>query len=205
MHPPSLFARHEAAHAVVADYLNLPMIDISIVPGVVEGRAIGGCVHLADELETPERLIFAAVTALAARVETDRFNWTGEIPEFTYVIDEQFVRKIAESLDIPDNKYDEWRSVLLELTSSVLNVAWMKDAIEVVAYQLDLDKTIKPEEVHGLCEMCKDAFPAALREVQIDESFIERIQKLRVEIDNARAAPARSQVTALKVPDPNRL
>ena len=188
MNPPSLTARHEAAHAVVAAHFDLPMCEITIVPSVVEGRHFAGCVLLAEIPEDREQLVAYAATALAARVDAKRGVWV-DIPESSYAADDRRVREIAKSLNVPDEKYEDWRSIMLELTSKVLNVACISEAIEAVAYELDKHKTITPEAVMGLLLLFRDSYPKEMQDAQEDIALLSRASQTWREEPEQSGAP----------------
>ena len=144
---------------------------------MVEGREVGGCVRIADVSLDDVQLIAVAVATSAARIETER-RWPGEIPESVYGTDEKIIQHIAKCLNVPDTRYEEWRTILQEITSNVISVGYIPDTIEAVAHELKKHSTIAPEVVVNLLILHRGSYPARLRDAHFDAALLERARQI---------------------------
>jgi hypothetical protein len=167
--PVSEQSLHEAAHAVVAAYLKVPFLYVTINHGVIADTRTGGHVQLRDSTKVIaigprwfdeyrraniQRMQGQAIAAMAARVEVSKRAWDREIPEERYAVDEALFLSLSEQLLISDVTL--WREVVLQYVESILAEPYVADAVDAVASNLDKNLRVSSQEVRRTLRFFKE-------------------------------------------------
>jgi len=150
---PSPVARHEAAHAVVAECIGLTVEEVTIKPSFRIDPLTGERVDVAGRTlvrycpDTAGREL-AGIALAAARIEVERgFEWKGPGRMVDYDSDEEKLRTLAAESGIRDDEFAAWRQSLDDRARRILYRPDVTEAVRAIALELDKLQTIPPEMV----------------------------------------------------------
>jgi hypothetical protein len=154
-------AAHEAAHAVVAVHLGVPVERVQLSRYWVDALSIlrqsdlsgGGVSFLPSETHP---LTEHAIISAAARVAVDALIFPGADPEIAYSDDEDCLKEIAGKLRV--SNFQDWRLSILECAREIVCIESVQTAISRVAADLlaaPLEDGLAGEHVREVLRACE--------------------------------------------------